>query len=117
MIHMRVVMMSLVMVAQFGLSPPKSWAAEVQSAGQGFDTYGVIQTIFLETREANISGYRYRFTDLGDDASEVQLLGFSAGSLELLVPGMKVWVIFEETSDVRQVIFLEQIPESEEVAH
>jgi hypothetical protein len=109
--------MILVMVLQFGLPASKSWAAEVGPAGQGFNTYGVIQTIFLETREANISGYRYRFTDLGDDASEVQLLGSSAGSLELLVPGMKVWVIFDETSDARQVIFLEQIPQSEEVAH
>lgn len=117
MIRMRVIMMTLMMAAQFGLSPPKSWAAEVQPVGEGLDTYGVIQTIFIETREANISGYLYRFTDFGDDASEIQLLGLSAGSLELLVPGMKVWVIFEETRDARQVIFLEQIPQSEEVAH
>ncbi len=117
MIRLRIITMIFIMVAYLGLTLPGSWAAEVEQTGSAVDTYGVIQAVFLETREANISGYRYRFTDLGDDASEIQLLGLSAASLELLAPGMKVWVIFEETSDARKVILLEQIAESEEVAH
>ena len=112
-------MMTFALAACLGLLHNQIRAAETEtlSTGQELDTFGVIQALFLETREANISGSRYRFTDFGNNVAEVKLLGFSTGSFELLAPGMKVWVVFEEDSDGRRVVYLEQIPQSEEVAH
>ena len=112
-------MMTFGLAAWLGLLHNQTRAAETEtlSTGQELDTFGVIQALFLETREANISGYRYQFSDFGNDVAEVKILGFSTGSFELLAPGMKVWVVFKEVSDGRQVFYLEQIPQSEEVAH
>lgn len=73
-------------------------------------TYGVVQSINLADRTAQISGYIYDFGDPNDRLPvEVRMIDSNLGAFELLQPNMKVEIVYGETKEIRLVVRLQQL--------
>lgn len=95
-----------------------SWAENAVKDGRVFarKTLGEVHRMDYAEREAVISGFRYYFgSPVTGDNSPISMLGFSAGSFELLEPGMKLLIHYAETGVSRYVVKAEQLPYSTDI--
>ena len=75
--------------------------------------HGVIRSIDLENRMAEISGYNYSFGGYDDELpAQVKMVGSEYGALELLRPEMKVEINFNDTGEIRMVVTLQQLADN-----
>ncbi len=79
-------------------------------------TRGVVESINLEDRTAQISGYTYDFGDPNDPLPvKVTMLNSAFGAFELLLPNMKVEIVYGETEEIRLAVTLQQLADDAEM--
>lgn len=73
---------------------------------------GVVREIFQGDRTAIISGFRYYFGRAdGYQTADVQLIGYSVASFEMLQVGMKVQFHYTPDRPWRRILRLRQLPD------
>lgn len=77
---------------------------------------GVIRSIDLEKRQAEISGYIF---DFGPPGLPIKILmeSGSSGAFEMLDPGMKVEVIYGDLGTARIAVQVRQLPYDADIEH
>ncbi len=86
---------------------------EMQNATAARTTRGVIESVDLADKSTLISGYKYDFSSPGDQTPvAVKMYNSSYGAFELLLPGMKVELLYGEDGDIREAIQVQQLSDS-----
>ena len=83
---------------------------EMQGAVASRTTRGVIHSVDLAERTAIISGYKYDFGSPNEQMFvEVKMYNSAYGAFELLQPGMKVEIVYNDNGTERMAIEVQQL--------